>query len=175
MGVKTKNLKTVKNKIRFMVRRFSDLSPVMQEIAYDMKKETISNFDKEESFEGEGWTKSARAKSVGGKTLSHTGRLRASITVKSGVRFARCGTNVKYAARLNYGAKRGEDGIKTVTVKAHKRKTNGKLVDVRSHESTRTIPFGNIKAYGFLGINPLMKEKYKRKIKDYLLGKGGNS
>lgn len=174
MGVEAKNIKTIKNKIRFMVRRFSDLSPVMKEIAYDLKKETILNFDKEQSFEGASWKKSNRAKETGGKTLSKTGRLRASITTTSGVRFARCGTNVKYAARLNYGATKGEDGIKGVTVKAHTRLVNGKSVKVRTYNSTRKLPWGNISAYGFLGINSTMKDKYKTKIRDYLLGKGGN-
>lgn len=174
MGIKTKNIKTIKNKIRFMIRRASDLTPVMKEIAYDMKKETILNFDKEQSFEEEKWIKSKRAKEVSGKTLNKTGHLRGSITAKSGVRFARCGTNVKYAARLNYGATKGEDGIKSVTVKAHKRRLNGKIIDVKTYDSTRQFPFGNIPAYGFLGINSVMKERYKTKIRDYLLGKGGN-
>lgn len=174
MGVKTKNLQTIKNKIRFMIRRASDLTPVMKEIAYDMKKETILNFDREQSFEEKKWDKSKRAKEVSGKTLNKTGRLRASITAKSGVRFARCGTNVKYAARLNYGATRGEDGEKSVKVKAHTRNINGKTINVKTYNSTRQVPFGNIPAYGFLGINTKMKERYKTKIRDYLLGKGGN-
>ena len=100
--------------------------------------------------------------------------MRSSITAKSGVRFARCGTNVRYAARLNYGATRGEDGEKSLKVKAHTRNINGKTIDVKTYNSTSQRPFGNIHAYGYLGKNSFMKERYKTKIRDYVLGIGGN-
>lgn len=170
MGIKISGLEDCTKKLKLITGRYDSLKPVMKKIGYDMKREIEYNFKKEETFDGQKWKKSVRAKKVNGQTLSDTGRLRRSFAIKSGDRFARVGTNVKYAARLNFGANKGEDGIKSVAISSHYRKTKNKVIKVKSYTAKRTLPFGNIPAYKFLGINTRMKEKYKKMIESYILG-----
>lgn len=159
-------------------------SSVMKKIARSMKTTVNSNFRNETDFKGKRWTKSKRAKLVNGQTLSNTGRLRRSFTSKYRIDYAVCGTNVKYAKRLNFGAKKGEDGKKTFRVgdthvkgckvkesktkkgtirRAHKRRPYIR----RAHNRTAIVPFGNISAYNFIGINEKQKKMYLKWIKEF--------
>lgn len=170
MGIKINGLNDATKTLKIITGKYNSLKPVMRNIAQDMKREIEFNFRKEQSFDGEKWRKSRRAKDTNGKTLTKTARLRNSFSIKSGDRFARVGTNVKYAARLNFGAKKGEDGIKSVSVSSHYRKTKNKVVKVKTYTAKRTLPFGDIPAYKFLGINKKMKDKYQKMITEYILG-----
>ncbi|MGL6114403.1 MAG: phage virion morphogenesis protein [Cetobacterium sp.] len=170
MGIKLSGLNDVNRKLKVITGKYNSLKPVMKNIAQDMRREIELNFKKEQSFDGKKWRKSRRAKIVNGQTLTKTSRLRNSFSIKSGDRFARVGTNLKYAARLNFGAKKGEDGMKNVTISSHYRKTKNKVVKVKSYTAKRILPFGDIPAYRFLGINQKMKEKYQKMITEYILG-----
>ena len=75
-----------------------DLTPVMQEIGSYLELSVDERFEAEAGPGGAAWQPSRRAREEGGKTLSDTGRLRASITSEAGADWVRIGTNVIYAA-----------------------------------------------------------------------------
>lgn len=161
MGVKTTN--HISKKIKQILKNCKNLKKPLREIATDMKKETLKNFDNERSYLGEKWKKSARAKKDSGKTLQDTGRLYKSFTKYSDNNVARVGTNVIYARALNKGLEKGETGTFNVVIKSHYRRVgkNKKKVKVKSHTRTIKVPWGDIPAYNFLGITKKRKNKYR--------------
>lgn len=161
MGVKTTN--HISKKIKQILKNCKNLKKPLREIATDMKKETLKNFDNERSYLGEKWKKSARAKKDSGKTLQDTGRLYKSFTKYSDNNVARVGTNVIYARALNKGLEKGETGTFNVVIKSYYRRIgkNKKKVKVKSHTRTIKVPWGDIPAYNFLGITKKRKNKYK--------------
>lgn len=182
MGIKFHNTKILK-KIKFMIKATEDLSYPLMRISHMMKIDIQTNFDKQQSYDGIPWKRSKRAILQGGVTLKNTGRLYGSFKYKSGKNFARVGTNVKYARTLNQGVEKGEFGTKTITVKTFKRRVykltkKGKKskratkVQVKEHQRTINIPWGDIPGYKFMGISEQSKEKYIEEIKDFILKKG---
>ena len=180
MGVRTTN--NIRKRLNILVKKTSDLKIPMRMIAEEMRKDIRINFDKERSYEGEKWKKSARAKKDGGKTLQDTGRLYDSFTIYSNNEVARVGTKVKYAKLLNYGAKQGEIWKGEITVKAHYRrikyrKKNGewakkkRRILIKSHRRKAMAPWGDINGYHFMGISNRMIKKGTKILKDYILGK----
>lgn len=155
-------------KFKIMENRMRDLSPVMKDISLDMKKNVLLNFQKEQSFDGKLWKKSNRAKAEGGKTLQKTARLRNAFTTSYTKDSASTGNNVKYAASLNYGIRKGKYGDKYVTVKEHQRSIRGKSQTVRTHQRRQKIPWGVIPAYRFLGVTNAQIKKYEKWVKSYI-------
>lgn len=170
MGVKTTN--HISKRIKQILKNCKNLKKPLREIATDMKKETLKNFDNERSYLGEKWKKSARAKKDRGMTLQDTGRLYKHFTKYSDNNVARVGTNVIYARALNKGLEKGETGTFNVVIKSHYRrirckKKNGeyakkkKRIKIKSHTRTIKVPWGDVPAYNFLGITKKRKNKYR--------------
>lgn len=153
MGVKTSG--TAKKKLRDILKRCQNLKKPLQMIATDMRNEVRKNFDEEHDYKGKSWKKSKRATRDGGKTLRDTSRLYNSFTTKTGSNFARVGTNVVYARVLNQGAEKGSLWKGEYTVKSHRRKGQA--------------PWGDIKAYRYMGINQEMKYRYTKFLNNYIL------
>ncbi len=158
----------VLKKFKRMEKRTRDLSPVMKDMALDMKKNVILNFDKEQSYDGKPWKKSHRAKAEGGKTLQKTSRLKNAFSTQYSSDSAWLGNNVRYAASMNYGIRKGKYGDKYVTVKEHQRSIRGKSQTVKTHRRRQKIPWGVIPAYNFLGVTDKEIRKYQGWIKDYI-------
>lgn len=150
--------------------KIKDCSEVMRDIAEDMRSEVQKRFRNEKSPDGEKWEQSKRAKEEGGKTLSKTGRLKGSITGKSGKDYAVSGTNTKYASTHNEGVKKGEGGTVEANVRKHTRKTRGGETNVKAHTRTQIVPWGDIPQRQFLGFGKSQKARYKKWIKEYLKG-----
>ena len=178
MGVKASG--TARKKLKEILKRCKTLKEPMKIIAVDMKNEVQNNFDEQHDYEGNLWTQSKRAKEQNGKTLKDTGRLYNSFSTKAGSNFARVGTNVKYARVLNRGAKKGSLWKGTYNVKAHYRRIkyktkkgewakNRRKIKVKSHRRRGQAPWGDIKAYRYMGINQEMKERYINILTDYIL------
>lgn len=178
MGVKTSG--TAKKKLKEILKRCRDLKKPLQMIATDMKNEIHRNFDEQHDYKGKSWKKSKRAARDGGKTLRDTSRLYNSFTTKTGSNFARVGTNVVYARVLNQGAEKGSLWKGEYTVKAHTRRVRYKTkkgewakrkkrITVKSHRRKGQAPWGDIKAYRYMGINQEMKYRYTKFLNNYIL------
>lgn len=178
MGIKVSG--TASKKLKEILKRCKNLKVPMEKISVNMKNEVRSNIDGQHSFVGDKWKQSKRAKEQGGKTLRDTGRLYNSFRNTAGRNYARVGTNVIYARTLNQGADKGEFGEVSFTVRQHRRrikryKKNGELaktkrrITVRSHSRTAKVPWGDIQAYRYMGINKNMKRKYIAILTKYII------
>ncbi|MCF2626247.1 phage virion morphogenesis protein [Fusobacterium perfoetens] len=169
MGVKTSG--TAKKKLKEILKRCKNLKEPMTRISVDMKNEIRGNIDRGHSFDGIKWKKSKRASEEGGKTLKDTGRLYNSFRNTAGRNYARVGTNVIYARTLNQGADKGEFGEVSFTVRQHSRrlKKYRKRITVRSYSRTAKVPWGDIQAYRYMGINQEMKRKYIAILTKYII------
>lgn len=116
------------------------------------------------------WKPSSRSISDGGTALSDTGRLKNSINYRLVADGVIVGTNVRYATTMHFGAKRGAFGSKTVTVKAHTRKSKlGKKYSVKSFGRKMVIPWGNIPARPFLVIRDEDIIKFRQAVYNAIL------
>ena len=92
--------------------RMGNLTPVMRDIGETVRRSV------ERNFEAQGrpakWLSSQRVLRTGGQTLSLTGRLRRSFSVKATGSRATVGTNVVYAAIHQAGGKTGRGGKATI-------------------------------------------------------------
>ena len=95
-----------------------DLRPEMDEIGQSLVTSVIDRFERERGPGGAPWKTSARAGREGGRTLSDSGRLRASITHRAGRDSVEVGTNVAYAAIHQFGGKTAPRTIRPRNKKA---------------------------------------------------------
>lgn len=155
----SKLLNTLKAKIQ-------DITPLNHEISNVLITSIHENFlvggrySRVGSFNGgsQSWrdlsevTKKARQKikKWPGKLLKVSGDLLRRIVTKVTSDSAQVGTSIEYATTHQYGAKKGSFGTKTVTVKSHVKKINGKKVPVKSHQKKQQMPWADIPARPFL-------------------------
>jgi phage virion morphogenesis protein len=128
-----------------------DLSDLMDGIGLYLESSTIERFDTETDPEGKPWEKSQSAIDRGGKTLTDSGRGKASITHRYSATDAEVGTNVIYMRPHQLGID------ETVSVGAHTRTINqafgrplpgGLTVQVGAFERQMKLP-----RRSFLGIS----------------------
>jgi phage virion morphogenesis protein len=170
MKIKISNdINKVIAKMEKKAKNMRNLSPVMADMAEDMRSETMKRFRSEKGPDGESWDKSNRAKSEGGKTLADTGRLKNSITGRSGKSYAAIGTNVKYAPVHQYGAGKGEFGTANASIKSHTRKTKYGNVRVKAHNRKVGVPWGDVPKRPFIGIAKKQMTKYENWIEEHIL------
>ncbi|XXQ69035.1 phage virion morphogenesis protein [Neisseriaceae bacterium B1] len=89
-----------------LLQNVQNRRPMMNAVATELQSMTEDNFESE-SWGGQKWKDSKRAKNEGGKTLQKSGQLAASLTTQSGNDFARIGTNKVYAAIHHLGGQAG--------------------------------------------------------------------
>lgn len=89
-----------------LLQNVQNRRPMMNAVATELQSMTEDNFESE-SWGGQKWKDSKRAKNEGGKTLQKSGQLAASLTTKSGNDFARIGSNKVYAAIHHLGGQAG--------------------------------------------------------------------
>ncbi|MBF0546218.1 MAG: phage virion morphogenesis protein [Candidatus Riflebacteria bacterium] len=161
--------KEVREYLKLLEQKLSNLGPPFKAIATYLRNSTKLRFTNQAGPDGAMWPTSKRAsKDKGeredkGQTLVDTGRLRSSITSKTSVNqieniektSIEFGTNVIYAAMMQYGCAKGKYS-KTIKVKQFKRRKAGKkrrTLTVKEHDRRAVIPWGNIPPRPFLGIN----------------------
>lgn len=130
----------------------------------------------ERNFAAQGrpaWEPSARVKIAGGETLSDTGRLRRSFTVRSSERSVSVGTNVKYAPVHQFGAKKGAFGTVAASVREHIRRVAAKEVKVRAHTRKQLLPWGTIPARPFLMVQDEDWPEINRALMEHIMGRLG--
>ncbi len=119
----------VRYELARLTGRLKNLTPVMRSIGETVRRSVEKNFAAKPPGRP-AWEKSKRAEKEGGQTLSDTGRLRRSFTVKGYADRVEIGTNVKYAAVHQLGF----DGM--VQVKPHIRRVRTRDVKEK-HQYTR--------------------------------------
>ena len=80
-----------------------DLSRPLRDVGQYLVTETNLRFETERGPGGLPWKESGRALAQGGQTLSDSGRLKQSVTLRVGARDVQVGTNVRYAAIHQFG------------------------------------------------------------------------
>jgi phage virion morphogenesis protein len=91
----------VQQMLRQLSERMRNLTPAMKDIGEIVRASIGKNFAA--TGRPEKWPESQRVKKKGGQTLSRTGRLRRSFTVKASRDRVSVGTNVIYAAIHQFG------------------------------------------------------------------------
>lgn len=133
--------------------RLGNLTPLMRDIGEIVKERSMHSFATGTAPDGTPWKPSWRAKRTGDKTLILNAILRNSIHVQPGKDQVKVGSPVKYAAVHQFGAEKGSFGEVQAKVKAHSRKTRHGVQQVRAHNRRTQLPWGNIPARPFLGVN----------------------
>lgn len=174
----------VREALAELALRLKDMKPVMDEIGALLLASTEMRFRDQRGPDGTPWIPSKRATMQGseakrkkgakvGDTLSDTRIMRRSLTQKGaeGNIFlvdessVTVGTNVVYAATMQFGARKGEFGDGVANVSEHKRSVHfttkaGAQSKTRRSQMVRAhlryvpfIPWGDIPPRPFLGIN----------------------
>lgn len=81
-----------------------DKAGVNNAIAEALRTGAVDRFEQQKSPDGANWTRSIRASSDGGLTLTKTGQLKNSLNVRANEAGAEIGTNLIYAATHQFGA-----------------------------------------------------------------------
>jgi len=142
LKINQRNIEEVSKELREIVRRVSDLKPVLAEFGIHMVRSV------EQTFQASGrpapWPPSIRALRQGGKTLIKTARLKNSIVASvTGPRTLRLGTNVAYAAvhQLGFaGNMTVPQHIRRVTRAFGRRLKTPTYATVRQHQRLVRIP-----------------------------------
>lgn len=132
-----------------------DSDPMLKRIAEKMKTAVDQNFQRGQDPDGNKWARlsvnSTLLNRRGDKPLRDTGALQRSITYNTGNGFAQVGTADIRAPTHQFGAKKG--GFARIPTK------NGKM---------RSVPWGDIPARPFFGINDKNRALYKKMILHYI-------
>lgn len=135
-------------------RQIKESRPTMKKIAVDMKTNTDIRFRETKDETGKSWKRLSyttikrriKGNSINDgitKPLNDTGILKNSINYRFGSKFAVVGTNLKYAAVHQFGARKGQFGQ-----------------DAKGNP----LPFGDIPARKYLGFSNSQKKKYTKMI-----------
>ena len=119
------------------------LGAPMRQIGRLLKTSTQLRFTDQVGPDGKKWAPSKRVREHGGQTLRLTGRLRNSITYRAAESSVAVGTNVVYAAALQFG-RTGTEKVKAhtrkVTVAFGRRLTHPVTANVRSFTRKLNLP-----------------------------------
>lgn len=166
--------------------RAGDLRPVLDEIGQYLVAATIRRFETETDPEGAPWPPSARAEGedrrtlsaaarragvspLRGRTLTDTGRLRASITHVLDRDSVSVGTNVVYAAIHQFGGTTGPRIIRARNKKSLAFQAGGRTVFRRSVRH----PGSRVPRRAFLGVSDRNRARLARAFRRHLEGAGG--
>lgn len=129
------DLEKIEKHFKKLIRRASNLKPVLREIGEDYLDDVFENFDKESS-NGRKWKKlnpktikaRIKKKKWPGKILQVTSRLKNSIDKEVKKREIEIGTNVDYASFVFFGTKHTPERDPFVFSKSREEDTTKKLI-----------------------------------------------
>ena len=147
--------------IRRLVRRLKNPRPALDEIGAHLVRTTIDRFERETGPGNRPWTKSARARSEGGQTLTDSARLRQSITHNVLADGVEVGTNVVYAAIHQLGGRTPPRTIRP-------RRKKALLIPGVGPRAKVDHPGSTIPARPFLGIDGRDEAAIERIVARYL-------
>jgi phage virion morphogenesis protein len=159
-------------------QRMGRLQPAMSLIGEIVRTSIVRNFEKE--GRPTQWTAlSAVTEKIrkGAHPIlrrqGFAGGLMGSINVRATDDHVIIGTNKKYAAVHQFGAKKGAFGTVEAQVKEHvrrlKRGKKTKQVRVKAHTRKMLLPWGNIPARPFMAVQPEDWDEIRETLSDYLL------
>lgn len=154
-----------------LAERLRDLRPVLREIGEIVRASVLRNF--EVGGRPRRWKRSRRAERQAGQTLVDSGRLRQSIaTARPRItdRSLTIGTNVKYAAVHQFGARKGSFGARLVRVRSHTRRSRRGVVYVKAHRRYQILPWGDIPARPFMVLQKADVDDIREAVLAYLMG-----
>lgn len=151
----TKGGREIELRLGALVAAFGDLTPLMDGFGLTLESATIDAFDTETAPDGTRWTPSLRARQQGGKTLTDTAQLRASITSQAGADSVEVGTNKIYAGVHQFGA--------TIRAKTSK----GLRFQLPGGLGFRRVMEVEIPARPFLGLSAASGEELLAQAEDY--------
>lgn len=174
--------------LNIMVDNTKKLDPLLENIAIDMKKQTLLNFKQQRTPEGDSWKKNTR----GGQTLAKTGILKSSITTYTDNNSAAIGTNIPYARLHQFGGiikpKRGKylaiplnekfqgssprDFNNTICIKVKEALFIVRKIDKRGNGLEFLFKLQKeivVPQRKFIGITDKMKIKYVKMTKQHIL------
>ncbi len=161
----------IRRTMTLLSRRLKDARPLMRSIGEDVVDGVREHFERQKSPDGVPWKPSRRAIREGGETLRDTGTLYGSIHARAQSRRVIVGTNVRYAATMQYGAAKGAFGVVAAKVRRHQRKLkSGKIVTVSAHTRMAGVPWGTVPARPYLGISSGTWEIIRATTLKYLMG-----
>jgi phage virion morphogenesis protein len=151
----------IRGMLQQLLARLGNLTPLMRDIGEILVERSMQSFATGTAPDGKPWKPSWRVGAdgrpplrTGGQTLILNEILKGSIHVRPGKDQVKVGTPVKYAAVHQFGAAKGSFGTVRANVKAHSRKTKKHGVQqVRAHTRRTALPWGDIPARPFLGVN----------------------
>ena len=133
--IKVADLRPTRDRLNGLRDRMRDLTPVMRAIGEEILAGAQEAFISQTAPSGVPWEKSWRAVLKSGQTLRDRGILMNSLNVQEVTpNSVSVGTNVIYSAVHQFGAKQGEFGLRTVTVREHARKTSKGTQTVAEHD-----------------------------------------
>jgi phage virion morphogenesis protein len=184
----------LKSGLKQLISEISKTKPLMKAIALEVQKDIQSNFKDQSSPEGLAWEKLSdvtiqnrrsrkkkpRKKSV--KILMDTGVLRMGIQRIWDNTTAHWGlpSLLKYGELHQFGAKKGQFGIQSVTIKSYIRKhkkgnvkSGRKIIArgisvVKEHTRRIAIPWGDVPKRPFIGISPESRERIIKMSIEYI-------
>lgn len=165
--IDTVNLRASLDKLQ---GRMSHLQPLFEGIGQAVVSETTERFRDEVAPDGSRWQPSQRAINSGGKTLTHRGHLRDSISYRAEAEGVTVGTNRVYAAIHQFGF----SGVQSVP--AHSRRIlqafgkpldKPRTVQVKAHGRRM-----NLVARPFLGVGERERAAIESEILTHLDGIG---
>lgn len=159
-------------------KRMDDLTPANREIGEIVLASVQENFAKEGRPAWKPLSKVTIADRIRrnkwpGKILNRSGAygLLGSVNYRATKDSVTVGTALPYATTMQFGAKKGKFGSKSVTIKAHTRKRKGKSEKVKSYQRRMNIPWGDIPARPFLILQIQDEEDIKEILLDYIKGR----
>lgn len=106
-------------RLRQLLSRLGDLTPVMDEIGAHLSLTTSERFETGTGPDGKAWKPSIRAQLQGGLTLVDSGRLRDSVTWRPGRDRVEIGSNLVYAAIHQLGGEAGRGHAVTLPARPY--------------------------------------------------------
>ena len=160
----------VKALLRRIQRNLGDLTPAHKIIGATVRTSVIRNFEKggrPRKWAPHSKTTEAR-RGRGAKVLMKQGLgggMAGSVNFRASRNSVAIGTNKKYAAVHQFGAKKGSFGTVTANIRAHLRKG----VKVGAHTRKMKLPWGDIPARPFLMVQDEDWSEIRAALSDYIL------
>jgi phage virion morphogenesis protein len=161
----------LKEALSGLASRVRNMTPIMKEIGEIVRTSVERNFA--ETGRPEKWPESQRVKRGGGQTLSRTGRLRRSFTVKASKDRVEVGTNVVYAAIHQFGGTITQGARSELFTRNRYVRGDKKGQFKKGTKAGRGVTFGerriNIPARPFLMVQDEDWSTMNAAISDYLM------
>jgi phage virion morphogenesis protein len=159
----------IKALLKQIQQRSENTTPVMKTIGQIIRTSVVRNFEKGGRPKWAGHSSLTEALRGAGKPVLRkqgmAGGLMGSMHVRATNDEVIVGTDKVYAGTHQYGAEKGSFGTFTFAVKSHQRKGR----QVKAHNRTAKLPWGDIPARPFLMVQDEDWTEIKAALKDHLL------